>query len=254
MEDHGWTLYFNDATDLCCLASLGVDGSIRQIGGPNENSQEDICNGSKRRVSFAIYEIVWGQAIARETFAVSSRGWFSREDDQDYEGMTRAPVPVTRVCIYHVDNVEASISHSITGECLAHMYECVVHQVSVLGGDANEMAYQKQGQQANASYGMSTFQFWLARLQQTMDQYFKTHVPDTVRNMNVRQFHSISFLDLLELRRKLEEAVDVDPRVREETQYLGDCCTLAFFEYGLSMQQESFYDKELKDDLEYTTV
>ncbi len=59
------------------------------------------------------------------------------------------------MCVYHVDNVEAGKSHSLTGECLAHMmYECVVHQVTVIGGDANRMAYQKAGQQLNASYGM----------------------------------------------------------------------------------------------------
>ena len=71
---------FNDATDLCCLARLGVDGSIRQIAGPNEKNSEDIWNGPKRRVSFAIFEITWGKAIPRGAFAVSTTGYFSRED------------------------------------------------------------------------------------------------------------------------------------------------------------------------------
>ena len=35
LESHGWSVCFNDTTGLCCLARLGVDGSIRQIGGPN---------------------------------------------------------------------------------------------------------------------------------------------------------------------------------------------------------------------------
>ena len=62
-------------------------------------------------------------------------------------------MPVTRVCIHHVNNAEAGKSLFITGECLAHMmYECAIHQVSVIGGDANKMAYQKQGQEKNASY------------------------------------------------------------------------------------------------------
>ena len=69
--------------------------------------------------------------------------------------------------------------------------------------------------------------------------------------MNVRQFHSISFLALLDLRRKLENVVNVDPRVREETQYVGDCCTLTFFEFGFSMEKDDFYDRDLADDLEY---
>ena len=160
LEKYNWTLCFNDATDLRCLARLGVGGSVRQIGGPNEKNQDDVWNGPKRRVSFAIFEIVWGKAIPRGAYAASERGYFSREEPQDYEDMCRARMTTARVCIYHVDNVEAGKAHSITGECFAQMvYECVVHQVTVIGGDANRMAYQKAGQQLNASYGMSTVQF-----------------------------------------------------------------------------------------------
>ena len=136
----------------------------------------------------------------------------------------------------------------LLARCFAQMlYECVVHQVTVVGGDANRMAYQKAGQQLNASYGMSTVQFWLDRMELTMDSYFKTLFPDTVRDLK----HSISFLDLLELREKLEGIVDVDPQVRQETQYIGDCCTLTFFELGLSMQKDGFHDKDQAGQLEY---
>ena len=38
--------------------------------------------------------------------------------------------------------------------------------------------------------------------------------------------------------------VDVDPQVRQETQYIGDCCTLTFFEFRLSMQKDGFHDKD----------
>ena len=51
IQKHGWKMCFNDSTDLCCLARVGVDGSIRQIAGPNEKNSEDIWNGPKRRVS-----------------------------------------------------------------------------------------------------------------------------------------------------------------------------------------------------------
>ena len=252
LQRYGWTMCFNDATDLCCLARLGVDGSIRQIGGPNEKSTGDIWNGPKRRVSFAIFEINWGKAIPRGTFAVSSSGYFSREEPQEYEEMTRARMSVTRVCIYHIDNVEAGKSHSITGECLAHMmYECVVHQVTIIGGDANKMAYQEQGQQLDESYGMSTFQFWLDRFEQAIDAYFKKTVPEVCRDLSVRQFHSASFLDLLELREKLGGKVGFDAQLRAETQHLGDCCMLTFFEFGLSMQKDGFYDQEQAGKLEY---
>ncbi len=249
LEKHGWTLCFNDMNDLCCLARLGHKGSLRQIGGPNEVNW---WNGIKRRVSFAIYEINWGKAIPRGTFAASSRGYFSREDDQDYGDMSRARMTTTRLCIYHVDNVEAGKSHSITGESFAQMmYECVVHQVSIIGGDANRMAYQKAGQQLNASHSMSTVQFWLDRMELTLDTYFKKEFPDTVRDMNIRQFHAMSFFEILKLRSKLEGKVDIDPQVREETQNIGDCCMLTFLEFGLSMQKHGFWDKEFKGDLEY---
>ena len=42
LEDHGWSLCFNDAQDLCCLACLGLTGSIGQIAGPYESNQADI--------------------------------------------------------------------------------------------------------------------------------------------------------------------------------------------------------------------
>ena len=252
IEKHGWKMCSNDSTNLCCLARLGVDGSIRQIAGPNEKNTEDIWNGPKRRVSFAIYEINWGKAIPRGAFAVSTSGHFSREDPQDYEEMTRARMTTTRVCIYHIDNVEAGKSHSITGECLAHMmYECVVHQVTIVAGDANKMAYQKQGQQLEGSYGMSTFQFWLDRFEQTIDTYLKRTVPGVCRDLSVRQFHSASFLDLYELREKFGGKVNIDAQTRADTQHLGDCCMMTFFEFGLSMQKDGFYDQEQAGKLEY---
>ena len=70
-----------------------------------------------------------------------------------------------RVCIYHVNNEDGGKSHAITGEVLAHMmYECLAHQVTVIGGDAHKVACQRQGTQPNPSYGMSTFRFWLDRV------------------------------------------------------------------------------------------
>ena len=80
---------------------------------------------------------------------------------------------------------------------------------------------------------------------------FKTQAKDSCWDMKTRQFQSVSFLDLLELRRKLGQRVGVDPQTREETQYLGDCCTLTFFEFGLSMLQVCFYDQEQSGNLEY---
>ena len=40
VESHGWSLCFNDAKDLCCLARLGMDGKIVQITGPQEENKK----------------------------------------------------------------------------------------------------------------------------------------------------------------------------------------------------------------------
>ena len=98
---------------------------------------------------------------------------------------------------------------------------------------------------------MSTFQFWLDRFEQTIDAYFKRNNPQACRDLSVRQFHSASFLDLLELREKLGGKVDIDAQTRTDTQHLGDCCMMTFFEFGLSMQKDGFYDQEQAGKLEY---
>ena len=76
LQDHGWSFCFNDAKDLCVLARLGKDGSIVQIGGPRE---EDVWSGPIRKISFGIFEICWGLAVNRETYASSSTGYFDRK-------------------------------------------------------------------------------------------------------------------------------------------------------------------------------
>ena len=98
---------------------------------------------------------------------------------------------------------------------------------------------------------MSTFQFWLDRFEQTIDAYLKKTVPGVCRDLSVRQFHSASFLDLYELREKLGGKVNIDAQTRADTQHLGDCCMMTFFEFGLSMQKDGFYDQEQTGKLEY---
>ena len=69
--------------------------------------------------------------------------------------------------------------------------------------------------------------------------------------MNVRQFHSISYLDLKYFRDTLEGKVDIDPDVFRKTDRMGDCCLLTFFEYGLSTPVEKFNDGQKTPNLEY---
>jgi len=147
---------------------------IVQFAGPQEDSQEDVWRGPNRKVSFAIFESTWGKAIPRSTYEASSRGYFDRSNETDFEEMTRARMPVTRVCVYHVGNNSAGKSHAFTGEIFAHMlFECVCHPVSIVGGDANKLAYQKSGTQLNSSYNMSTCQPWTDRMEQTLGYYLK---------------------------------------------------------------------------------
>ena len=179
LEAHGWSLCFNDTKDLCCLARLGLGGKITQIAGPQEDSVEDAWNGPARKISFGIFEIQWGKGVPRETYAASSTGYFDRNqfDPSVLEDMERARMKVTRVCIYHVDHNSANKSHFLTGEIFAHMmFECVCHQVTVIGGDANRLAYQKASQQLNSSYSMSTCQFWTDRMEHTLDRYLKDNL------------------------------------------------------------------------------
>jgi len=169
----------------------------------------------------------------------------------DLVDMERARMKVTRVCIYHVDHEAAGKSHAITGEIFAHMLcECICHQVTIVGGDANRLSYQKANKQLNSSYSMSTCQFWTERMEQTMDHYFKK-VLENNKDFNVRQFHSISYLDLKCLRDTIGGQVDLHPDVRKETDRIGDCCLLTFFEYGLSTPVETFIDGNNIAGLEY---
>ena len=248
LQDHGWSFCFNDAKDLCVLARLGKEGSIVQVGGPKE---DDVWSGPNRKVSFGIFEICWGLAVHRETYASSSTGYFDRNVDTDLVDMERARMKVTRVCVYHVDHDAATKSHAVTGEIFAHMlFECICHQVTIVGGDANRLSYQKAGKQLNSSYSMSTCQFWTERMEQTMDKYFKTVLQNN-KDFNVRQFHSISYLDLKYLHDTIGGRLDLEKDVREETDRIGDCCLLTFFEYDLSTRVETFRDGHNNESLEY---
>ena len=172
-------------------------------------------------------------------------------DQTELVDMERARMKVTRVCIYHVDHDAAGRSHAITGEIFAHMlFDCVCHQVTIVGGDTNRLAYQKANKQLNSSYSMSTCQFWTERMEQTMGHYFK-NVLQNNKDFNVRQFHSISYLDLKYLHEKIGGRLDFDDDVRRETDRFGDCCLLTFFEYGLSTPAETFNDGNNNDGLEY---
>ena len=95
------------------------------------------------------------------------------------------------------------------------------------------------------------FSFGWTDFEQAIDAYFKKNNPQVCRDLSVRQFHSASFLDLLDLREKLGGKVDTDAQARADTQHPGDCCVMTFLEFGLSMQKDGFYDQEPAGKLEY---
>ena len=83
-----------------------------------------------------------------------------------------------------------------------------------------------------------------------MDKYFKTVLQNN-KDFNVRQFHSISYLDLKYLHDTIGGRLDLEKDVREETDRIGDCCLLTFFEYGCSTPVETCRDGHNNESLEY---
>ena len=83
-----------------------------------------------------------------------------------------------------------------------------------------------------------------------MDRYFKDVLQNN-KDFNVRQFHSMSYLDLKYLQDTIGGRQDLQRDVRDETDQIGDCCLLTFFEYGLSTPAEIFQDGNNSDVLEY---
>ena len=58
-------------------------------------------------------------------------------------------------------------------------------------------------------------------------------------------------MDLKYLSDTIGGLVDIAHDVRKETDRMGDCCLLTFFEYGLSTPAETFNDANNTDGLEY---
>lgn len=154
LENAGWTLCFNNTQDLLRAARLGKNGSINQIAGPF-SVHTDL---KSRYVSYAIYEIDFG---------------VFQDETTSYDAfVTRARMNKIRVCIYHVINVHISKSPAVTGEMFATMcWECMVHQVDIIAGDANKGAYLPMPKKGGIpTYTGSVVQFWIDRMIHTATQ------------------------------------------------------------------------------------
>ena len=62
---------------------------------------------------------------------------------------------------------------------------------------------------------------------------------------------TISYEDLKYLKETIEGQVDLDLVIRKQTEFVGDCCLVTFFEYGLSTPVEVFNDGQNYANLEY---
>ena len=124
---------------------------------------------------------------------------------------------------------------AITREIFARMmFECICHQVSIVGGDANRLVISKDRKTVGWFLQHGNLSVLDRQNGTNLGSTTSKNVLKTNKDMNVRQFHSTSFLDLKYLRDTMEGKVDLDPAVRKETERIGDCCLLTFFEYGLS--------------------
>ena len=170
--------------------------------------------GPNRRVSFAVFEIKRGKAIVRSTYASTSTGHFSRHEEREFEDMTRAGMPVTRsfVCIMlttmqlasHMQSLEKSLHIWCTSSLLTRRWLLEVMQTSwrIKRLDSCWMLLTVS-QLVNS--GLTD---WNTHWTLTWRKNLKTH-----KDMNVRQFHSISYLDLKYLRETIAGKADPDPDV-----------------------------------------
>jgi len=81
LEEAQFTVCFNDYQDLMVAARIGKDGYVRQIAGYNTGENDT----QARYVSWAIFEIVWGTTVHRET--------------GEEEPLSRARMTMSRVCV-----------------------------------------------------------------------------------------------------------------------------------------------------------
>ena len=236
LEENGWTTCFNDYTDFMCAARLGQNGSIRQIAGPSTGQSDT----RERYVSWAIFEIVFGVSINRQT--------------QQQEPLTRAQMKTCRVYIYHVDQKRVSSSASVAGEAIAVMtWECMKYQVDIMCGDGNKAAYLATsgiGKHCVPSYQDSLLQFWINRLVKVAAFCRERNYHDkTACPVRVKHFISASFDELTQLTIKLAKVKteNYKEKLAKETEGLGDCCMLSIIEWGHS-RWEHFEDIKLFDD------
>ena len=235
LSENGYTVCFNDWHDLMCAARVGRNGTVRQIAGYKEPEGDT----KRRYVSWAIFEICFGETLDREGAVTPlARGRF--ED--------------VRVCIYHVDNNAISNSTAVTGEIIAHMaWECMMFQVDAIAGDGNKACYNlhpNKGGNYMPTYETSLIQFWIDRMIHTATQVRNQEFMPGMAPIRVKHFISASYEDLKFMDEKLKgKTIEAyTPELVKATEGKGDCCMMSIIEWGHSKQQlredPSFFEDE----------
>ena len=103
IEEGGYKVCFHDYQDLMVAARIGKNGSVRQIAGYKTNPKDT----RPRFVSWAIFEIVWGTTLNRQS--------------GEEEKLTRGRMSMHRVCVYHVGQEHISRAAALCGEIIATM-------------------------------------------------------------------------------------------------------------------------------------
>lgn len=121
--------------------------------------------------------------------------------------------------------------------------------MTIIGGDANRLSYQKAATQLNGSYSVSTCQLWTDRFEHTVDSYVKQTLKLN-KDVNARTFHTISYEDLKYLKETIKGKVDLDPHVRaiREKDRDAHCPILVTIEPNemTNQQKKSFVTNESK--------
>ena len=181
IEQKNWSVCFNDWENLAVMARLAPDGYIKIIAGHDQ----DLGHCQQRDVTWAIYEICFGETRPRQDFKDADYEFEDYGPKEKRVPLTRANMHTIRVCNYHVDTHRAVDAHLLTGEQTALMlYECFVYEVDIISGDANSLAYRMSGykRQPMANYYYSTMQHWIRKFSEARvkaDPGIKAPIPRT---------------------------------------------------------------------------
>ena len=103
IEQKNWTVCFNDWENLAVMARLAPGGYVKVIAGHDQ----DLGHCQQRDVTWAIYEICFGETRPRQDFKGADFEFEDYGPKDQRVPLTRANMHTIRVCNYHVDTHRA---------------------------------------------------------------------------------------------------------------------------------------------------